>query len=182
LSQPLWIQEGGGFDYNPPDFAAQYGRIWRALADAPYDIVMVSGDVHHSRILEIGLANGRSVYEIVTSPACHIPTVGSEILGTYGTQGRDEVAVPALVPVNSSGSVIKPRLLQYFFGTSAPNTLARLTFRALPSGKVTVGCTFLDCLTQRVAPAEALKVGGKTRQPSTQDCHAEELFRLGLRA
>jgi hypothetical protein len=183
LSQPLWSQEGGGFDYNPPDFADQYGRIWRALADAPYDIVIVSGDVHYSRILEIGLANGRSVYEIVTSPACHIPTVLSEIFGTYGSQGREEVTAPASVSVhNASGPAVKPRLLQYFFGTSVPNTLALLTFRGLLSGKVSVGCMFLDCLTQRIATAEALKVAGQTRQPITQDCHAEELFRLGFRA
>ena len=60
IGQPLWIKEGGRTDYTPPNFADQYERIWRAIAGAPHDILVVSGDVHHSRILEIGLTDTRS--------------------------------------------------------------------------------------------------------------------------
>ena len=179
IGQPLWIKEGGGSDHTPPNFADQYERIWRAIAAAPHDILIVSGDVHHSRILEIGLTDTRVVYEFVTSPACHVPTVGSIISGDYGSQDRGKVEVPASVSVGMNhGPALKPRLLRYLFGTSAPNTLGVLQFLSLPTGKVSVGCTFLDSLAQMPAPAEPLKADAERHDPTVPLCHAEELFRL----
>ncbi len=180
IGQPLWIEEGGGTDYTPPNFAEQYERIWRAIAAAPHDILIVSGDVHHSRILEIGLGENRVVYEFVTSPACHIPTVGSMISGSYSNQDRGKVKVPESVSVGGDrGPALKPRLLRYLFGTSVPNTLGVLQFLSLPNDKVSVGCTFLDVLMQMPAPAEPLAMNGRTENPAHADCHVEELFRLG---
>jgi hypothetical protein len=179
IGQPLWIEEGGGTDYTPPNFAEQYERIWRAIAAAPHDILIVSGDVHHSRILEIGLGENRVVYEFVTSPACHIPTVESIISGSYSNQDRGKVKVPELVSVGGGrGPALKPRLLRYLFGTSVPNTLGVLQFLSLPNDKVSVGCTFLDFLTQMPAQAEPLAINGRTENPAHADCHVEELFRL----
>jgi len=179
IGQPLWIKEGDGTDYRPPNFADQYERIWRAIAAAPHDILIVSGDVHHSRILEIGLTDTRVVYEFVTSPACHVPTVGSIISGDYGSQDRGKVEGPELVSVGTNhGPALKPRLLRYLFGTSVPNTLGVLQFLSLPTGKVSVGCTFLDSLAQMPAPAEPLKADAERHDPTVPLCHAEELFRL----
>lgn len=180
LGQPLWIEEGSSMDHKPPDFALQYERIWRAIAGAPRDILIVSGDVHHSRILEIGLGNNRTVYEFVTSPACHVPNELTIALGSYSSQGRDKLKVPESVPVGQErGPVLKPRLLRYLFGTSMPNTIGLLKFRANPTGKVSVGCTFLDCLQRRPAKAETLKINSRKTDPAYQTCHVEELFRLG---
>ncbi len=180
IGQPLWIEEGGGTDYTPPNFADQYERIWRAIAAAPHDILIVSGDVHHSRVLEIGLTDTRIIYEFVTSPACHIPTVMSVVSGSYDSQGRGEVEIPASVSVGMNhGPALKPRFQNYLFGTSVPNTVGVLTFRSLPTAKVSVGGTFLNCLTQQPAQAESLEVGDDTRDPVHSLCHAEELFRLG---
>lgn len=179
LGQPLWITEGDWRDYTPPNFADQYERIWRAIAAAPHDILIVSGDVHHSRIIEIGLTDARTVYEFVTSPACHIPTVTTIVLGGYDSQGRGRVEVPASVPIGTKrGPAVKPRFLEYLFGTSVPNTLGVLTFRPLPNNKVSVGGTFLNCLSQQPAQAERLKTDGGMRDPVHSVCHAEELFRL----
>jgi hypothetical protein len=179
IGQPLWIKEGDSFDFTPPNFAEEYERIWRAIAGAPHDILIVSGDVHHSRILEVGLTDSRIVYEFVTSPACHIPTLTTIALGSYDSQDRGEVKVPAAVSVGTNhGPALKPRLLDYLFGTSVPNTIGVLTFRSLPTGKVSVGGTFLNCLTQRPAEAEPLNIEDDRRPPRYPDCHAEELFRL----
>lgn len=179
LGQPLWIEEGSSNDHKPPDFALQYERIWRAIAGAPRDILIVSGDVHHSRILEIGLGNNRTVYEFVTSPACHVPNELTIVLGSYSSQGRDKLKVPESVPVGQErGPALKPRLLRYLFGTSIPNTIGLLKFRANPTGKVSVGCTFLDCLKRRPAEAEPLKINSRKADPAYRTCHVEELFRL----
>lgn len=179
LGQPLWIEEGSTFDYTPPNFATQYERIWRAIAGAPRDILIVSGDVHHSRILEIGLGNNRIVYEFVSSPACHIPTVTSIVFGSYRSQDRGKPKVPESVTVGTgAGPALKPRLLRYFFGTGVPNTIGVLKFRAHPNGTVSVGCTFLDSDAQRPAAAEPLQVNSNTWGPTHERCHVEELFRL----
>ncbi len=180
VGQPLWIEEGSSSDHKPPDFVLQYERIWRAIAGAPKDILIVSGDVHHSRILEIGLGNNRNVYEFVTSPACHVPKELTIVLGSYSSQGRDKLKVPESVPVgNAQGPALKPRLLRYLFGTSVPNTIGVLKFRANPNGKVSVGCSFLDCLKRRPAKAEPLKINSRKVDPAYRTCHGEELFRLG---
>lgn len=179
IGQPLWIKEGGRTDYTPPNFADQYERIWRAIAGAPHDILVVSGDVHHSRVLEIGLTDTRIIYEFVTSPACHIPTVTSVVSGSYDSQDRGEVEAPASIAVGMNhGPALKPRFLNYLFGTSAPNALGVLQFRSLANGKVAVGCTFLDSLTRQPAQAESLRIEKDTRDPVHSLCHAEELFRL----
>jgi hypothetical protein len=76
------------------------------------------------------------------------------------------------------GPALKPRLLRYLFGASVPNTLGVLQFLSLPTGKVSVGCTFLDCLTQQPTQAEPLRANGATQNPSHPVSHVEELFRL----
>src|SRR5690606_38608154 len=46
FGQPLWMTAGNWMDYHPPDFAGEYAAIWAAMAKAPYDILVLSGDVH----------------------------------------------------------------------------------------------------------------------------------------
>lgn len=82
MGQPLWIEKGDWKDYNLPSFGDQYERIWQALARTRFDVVVLSGDVHFSRIVRIDVNDPRGgssaglprpIYEIVSSPASHIP-------------------------------------------------------------------------------------------------------------
>jgi hypothetical protein len=154
-SQPLWIAKGDKVDYNPPDFAAEYAAIWRALRSAPFDVMVVSGDVHHSRIIKLSFADApdRAVYEVVSSPASHIPTTVTTVLpSTLFAQDRARIAVPGAV--ESSGQRLKP---SYYFGTSAQNTLGFLGFVPGPDQSVHVSATFVDYGGKRwprVAPSE----------------------------
>ncbi|MGH7164436.1 MAG: hypothetical protein ACREIS_02795 [Nitrospiraceae bacterium] len=176
LGQPLWIKAGNWKDYNPPDFEEQYARIWTALAKAPHEILVVSGDVHHSHLLELGLP-GRSVYEFVTSPACHIPSF------PFPGQGRSEVEFPEAVPLDSQRTgALKPRLIRYVFGTDAQNSFGLLHFSVspAPAGRVTVGAAFIDAVQNRPAVAVAAKLtpGGSTRLPQQASCLGMNLFAL----
>ena len=141
LGQPLMLEPGDYFDYTPASFRAEYDAIWEAIHACPWEILVVSGDVHHSRALALSLPTGRKAYEIVTSPASHIPSVGP-----FGGQGQDDVKYPA--PVKPSlGSVY---VWRYPFGTNARNSLAHLSFTRVSDTAVDVGCTFLDLASQRV--------------------------------
>lgn len=64
------------FDLNLPDFPTQFSRLWNALFDAPHDVLVLSGDIHWSRlnvVMRNGDASGRRVFEFVCSPLVHIP-------------------------------------------------------------------------------------------------------------
>jgi hypothetical protein len=177
LGQPLWIEFGNWKDYNPPDFEEQYARIWTALAGAPHDILVVSGDVHHSHLLELGLP-GRSVYEFVTSPACHIPS-----LIPFAGQGRSEVKFPEAVPLDARRTgALKPRLSRYLFGTDAQNSFGLLHFSVspAPATRVTVGAAFIDSVQNRPADAVAARLtpGGSKRSPEQGSCLGMNLLVL----
>lgn len=139
IGQPLWMRTGGKNDYNPPDFAVEYSSIWNAVRAAPYDVLVISGDVHHCRLLEVTLADapGRLVYEFVSSPASHIPTELTTVL-PWDTQDVGSVSVPGAVPGSAR---LKAR---YFFGTNAPNSLGLLRFVPKGTGSVEVSAAFVD--------------------------------------
>ncbi|HKU36788.1 MAG TPA: alkaline phosphatase D family protein, partial [Polyangiales bacterium] len=172
LGQPLWIQPGDWRDLNLPAYEQDYAAIWQALRTAPYDMLVVSGDVHHSRVLKIafGGAPNRFVYEFVTSPACHIPT----IVGVNQDRGT-------LKDLPSKVDRAKQTLsAQAFFGTSAQQCVGLLRFVPLPHGEIRVGASFIDCNPkERFATAEAIttvpKIGSYTV------CHDLDLFTLRMR-
>jgi hypothetical protein len=96
LGQPFFLSTGSMFDRNPPDFTTQYQRLFRALGACPYDVMIVSGDVHYSRLIRQPVGNG-SVYELISSPMCHIPTKSSLVDGIVGgraVQDRAKVSRP----------------------------------------------------------------------------------------
>jgi hypothetical protein len=142
MSQPLWVQPGSKSDFNPPSFKAEYQAIWAALRSAPFDILLVSGDVHHSRLLRFSFdqAPNRFVYEFVSSPASHIPTVVTSVLpAAFFAQGHADVKPPDAV--ENSGQRLKAN---YYFGTSAQNTMGFLGFVPRPDDSVAVSATFVD--------------------------------------
>lgn len=181
IGQPMWIGKGGKTDYNPPDFEVQYARMWKAIAASPFDILVISGDVHHSRVLEIALPN-RIVPEFVTSPACHIPTVSSTISGSFSSQGQDGVAVTDHVEIDATVSgAVKPRLNRYLFGTDAKNTIAFLHFRPRTATSVDVGGAFVDLDSQRVPRSTKADLPGWFTgglNPVYADCQAHPMFVL----
>lgn len=149
LGQPLFLSEGTplGMDWNPPAFKAQYQRILRAIDDSPWDVLVVSGDVHFSRLIEHQAPGARHpVREFVSSPMCHVPTVGSILKhGLWGADlvmGRDAVEAP---PVGRT---------RWYFGTDVPCGFGVLRFT--PVGEaISVDAMFIDALTPggRVARA-----------------------------
>lgn len=177
MGQPLWMSKGGMTDYNPPDFEVQYARMWKAIDRSSFDILVISGDVHHSRVLEIALRN-RTLREFVTSPACHIPTVLSSAGGTYGEQGQGEVKITKSVEIDAliSGGV-KPRLSRYLFGTNAQNTIAFLHFRRKADMAIDVGGVFVDLDTQKVPAATTAALSGDLA-PVFRECQAFPMFTL----
>ena len=174
LGQPLWIAAGNAFDRNVSWYTSEYQAIWRALRQAPYDVLVVSGDVHHSRVLRIGFAGApnRFVYEFVTSPACHIP----KPLSVH--QDRGSLAeIPG--KVEGSGQSLAA---QAFFGTSAQQCIGLLRFVPQAHGEVTVGASFVDCAQDprgRFARPEPITT--VPRLGTFTECHHPKLFTLRMR-
>ena len=178
LGQPLWCNAGGYTDYNPPDFVAEYQAIWRALRDASYDVLVVSGDVHHSRVLAIDLVGneGRKVYEFITSPASHIPGVLATV-GIGGSQDRGGLGVPG--KPDNAGMPVGARA---YFGTTAPNSFGLLRFTPRPGGEVSVGAAFVDYSgpSASFAPNERPKLVPDSGK-NLKTCYATDLFTLRRR-
>jgi hypothetical protein len=186
LGQPLLIEPGDKDDYTPPNYGVQYRAIWSAVLHAPWDILIVSGDVHFSRLLSFDVPAlpglpARTLYEVVTSPASHIPTVGSIIWDTLGfgrskKQGHAEVSYPERVATGHPlVREVRPR---YLVGTDAPESIGALNFVPLPSGAVRVGCAFhdLDGDLARATPA----LGGRV-QPVDARCLLPSTIQLARR-
>ncbi|MCP5071646.1 MAG: hypothetical protein GY946_34230 [bacterium] len=183
LGQPLWIAGGSQFDRTPPDFDADYGRIWQALARAPFDVLVVSGDVHHSRALRVdvpvkdaqGTPTTVPVHEVVSSPA-------SDVWSPFPSPGGYEIPTEISAPVPGTTRRRRPRLSEFFFGTTTPKTLGTLTFRQKRTGTVAVSVAFIDGNGRRVAPARNERPKHvPSLYPEGAPCLANDLFTLGPR-
>jgi len=133
---------------------------------------VVSGDVHHSRVLKIafGGAPNRFVYEFVASPACHIPTIG----GAWQDRGKLS-ELPA--KVERSGQSLSA---QAFFGTTAQQCVGLLRFVPQANNEVRVGASFVDCHPKdRFATAEPIT--SVRTIGSFPVCHDLNLFTLRMR-
>jgi hypothetical protein len=177
LGQPLWIEAGGYGDYNTPFFTLENQAIWKALREAPYDILVVTGDVHHSRVLKLSFADSpnRNVYEFCTSPASHIPTISS----TFGLgHSQDHGTVTPPTQVAGSGQKVKA---QFLFGTRAPNSFGIVRLDPLAGGEVRVGGGFIDYTdTPRYAYAETAP-GIPPLSHTYQVCQEPRMFTLRMR-
>jgi hypothetical protein len=80
LSQPAIERPASSFerfthsmgDVNLPDYAADFERLWNSLFDAPHDVLVLSGDIHWSRLVSATF-KGRAIYEAISSPLSRIP-------------------------------------------------------------------------------------------------------------
>lgn len=63
-------------DVNLPDYPADFRALWEAVSSAPHDIVILTGDLHYSRLYSISRApiSQTRVYEVVSSPLARIPS------------------------------------------------------------------------------------------------------------
>lgn len=175
LGQPLWSNPGDKRDWCLPAFERQYAQIWQGLADAAFDVLVVSGDVHFSRALEIGVGRG-FVYEVITSPAVHIPSIPTIALSSLGfnvqKQDRGSLSLGRPVQIDPRYGV-KPRVTRFLTGHDEPNTFALLNFRG-SAERVQVGLAFVD----HSKPATArCKEPGAVFNP----CHSPEAFSLRRR-
>ncbi len=134
LGQPYWLGAGGKADRNLRAFGAQFEVLRAALETAQFDVLVISGDVHHSRAIRLGGAFG-DIYELVSSPASHIPTVLSSI-ARGARQGEGDV----LLEEPSGGEAA----LTYELGTSSQNTMALARFTPGGRDSVDVGAAFVD--------------------------------------
>ena len=172
LGQPFFVSTGGMFDRNPPDFTTQYQRLFRALGACPYDVMIVSGDVHYSRLIRQPVNSG-SVYELISSPMCHIPTKSSLVDGIVGGRAVQDRAKVSRPPHGNTA---------WYFGTNAPQTLGLI--RCHPLGhQVSVGAAFYDT---NVAPAVPAPVQHPADPPATyklqtSHCDGHALFTMRKR-
>jgi hypothetical protein len=155
LGQPLW-QEGESKtlfvtgDHNLAYYARQYAELCAALARCRWDVLVLAGDVHFSRLLQLrlGPSGALRVHELVCSPAEHIPSTGATI-GHYlsgsglRSQGRTEVELG-----DGPGLRIDPRhRLErelYRMGTGCPNTYALVSLERIGDSRVDVWARFVD--------------------------------------
>lgn len=144
LQQPLLIEPGPDHEPNAPRFARHYDRILRALRDAPWDILIVAGDLHWSHVLELSI-DGRTIHEVVSSPLVRIPSFARSILGRLGVpedQERERVRIPAAPPRPPYGVPIDAR--NYRMGTACANGYARLRFEPRDAGRVACKVELVD--------------------------------------
>ncbi|MCG8468956.1 MAG: alkaline phosphatase D family protein [Gemmatimonadetes bacterium] len=158
--QPLWLSPGR-WDRAPASFPEQYRRIWRAVVDSPADILLVSGDVHYSRLIRLtvpvrtgGVLGDRDVYDFVCSPASHIPggvgSAASYLVGRWlqGGQPRSKPRIPESLAVSwgaiAGSAAAKPRITEHVFSTDAPNALGLLEITPTEGGDVRVAISVLD--------------------------------------
>ncbi len=150
ISQPLseappkehmGVDFDGAFDSALRHFSAQYRALCEALAEAPRDVLIVSGDVHWSRLRALDLtrkgAPPRRVYEFVSSNLTEClpgePESDGALDGGIGTWIQCANADKKLVRLSEK------------FG------LATLTFRKGVDGRVDVDAS-LWCLATPSAP------------------------------
>ena len=176
VGQPLWSSAGDWKDWNPPAFAAQYTRIWKALADAPYDIVILTGDVHHSRLLELSVGPGRRVWELVSSPVCHIPTIESIAARAFDQQDHGRVGYPLAITVPG----VPLSLTAFHMGTNDNNSLALMRLVPAPDGLAIAG-TFVD-LVRKTPARPADPPAGSPVAPGPPSCQRDPMFVLRRRA
>lgn len=177
VGQPLWCGPGDWQDWNPPAFPAQFGRIWKALTDAPFDIMILTGDVHHSRVLEIEVAPGRRVWEVVSSPAAHIPTVESIAARAFDKQDAGRVGFKLEIEVQGA----RPRLVAYHMGTAVQNTIALLRLTPAADDGIAVAGNFMDLVRKGPAACAPAPAGSPVAGGDRAWCSRDPMFVLHRR-
>jgi hypothetical protein len=164
LEQPLYLEDGSFHEPSPTAFHRQFERILRALAEAPYDVLVLAGDLHWSQLVLLDVA-GRRIPELTSSPFVRIPSFARNMLtraiGTPEDQESQEVVIPKSItrpPVALPFDVAR-----YVMGTSVANTFCRVRLRVPAAGRVDADVDFFDHAAGAVARSEADR--GRGMQP-----------------
>lgn len=118
IGQPLLARGGSALDRCMPDFPGQYDRLCQALAAAPHDVAVLSGDVHFGRVARIEIARRdrarpTRLFEVISSPMALV----SLFHGRFGLAKGVFSADITTFPSGDGGSGAEPD------GTGGPTTL-----------------------------------------------------------
>ncbi len=148
VGQPLWQSATSIGDHNLAAYSNHFARICAALHRCPAEVLVVTGDPHFSRVLKLESVDNQAVYEIVSSPAVHIPSVGAVIghnlLGTaLNTPSRDAVSIDQDVAFSGPADA-RLGVAKYLYGSSCNTTFALVTLTPRTDGSVEVRVTFVN--------------------------------------
>lgn len=135
----------GVSDWHLPAYPHQYGTLMSALVAAKHDIIVLSGDIHWSRLMEFS-AGGHSVYELISSPVSLIPTFVQSLLPPLQLLQRAPER-----PTMKIGDARRLTWLETGVGTMTVNGVAR----AVPPG---LRGTFATARFRRVGAAPECEV------------------------
>lgn len=165
LEQPLYIEDGTFHEPSPPAFSRQFERILRAIAAAPFDILVLAGDLHWSQLVRLELG-GRPIYEVTSSPFIRIPSFARNMLaraiGTPEDQESQNVVIPKAI--TRPAIAVPLDVVEYVMGSSVANTFARVRLTTPAVGRLDVDVDFFDHAAGRVALSEPDR--GRGLQPS----------------
>lgn len=70
-------------DHNLADYESDFAALWEAMFNAPHDVLILSGDIHWSRLYRVQRGQGsgvgsRVVWELISSPLARIPKLPLE--------------------------------------------------------------------------------------------------------
>jgi hypothetical protein len=144
VSQPIIETAAGGLsrffhtmgDINLPDYHADFRRLWEALINSPNDVMVLSGDIHWSRLCKAAReAQPNRVFEVISSPLALIPIGGKADMGHHdGEQEIDDIpAVPWNVMAADPSLSPNPACR-----TNESATISTLTFTPKADGSVGV--------------------------------------------
>jgi hypothetical protein len=108
VGQPVFEKKtgisGNIADWNLPDFD-QYGRLSRALLNAPQSVVVLTGDVHYGRVARVVTHRGAEIVEIIASPTSLVTGGGKrewhEAPGEFPADATPGAASRAIETVNT---------------------------------------------------------------------------------
>lgn len=177
LGQPLWIRarhKSGPIvaDYNPPHYRDEYRRIWRALLGAKWDPLVVSGDIHFSRMLVVErAADQHRVVELASSPVVHIP---SEIDATRALARPPKQAKTKNDDPKSIGGVPGAELVH---GCDEPNVFSLVHLRREAAG-LAVTNEFIDVESGEPVASSKMRIRSAVGPASAgRDARARVLLR-----
>jgi len=77
LSQPIMDEQSGSDDRNFPSYEKDYKLVVKAIHDAKHDVLVLSGDVHYSKVSSVAFeGRANKLYEVVSSPLSNLSGLG----------------------------------------------------------------------------------------------------------
>lgn len=77
LSQPVMDEQGGSSDRNFPSYERDYKLVVKAIHDANHDVMILSGDIHYSKVSSVEFEGRENkLYEVVSSPLSNLSGLG----------------------------------------------------------------------------------------------------------